>query len=100
MKINRTELLTRMVRRSGITKQELANRMGISITTLRKYMSSPDKMTGIMRKKMASTLGTVVTTIDDIANKQAFNADKAQIIIESLKTKTKHGNSAGDLDSD
>lgn len=100
MKLNRAELLTRMIRRSGITKYELAKRMGISISTLRKYIANPQAMNGIKRKKLANALLVGITTIDQVANTPEFEAKKAESIIETIKIKQRHGNQTGESDSD
>lgn len=87
-RIHKTDILTRVVRCRGFTRQELAKGMDISVATLRKYLVAPDLMTGIHRKTMAQVLGIEVTVIDRIANApQTVPLKTVQTILNTLTEK-------------
>lgn len=86
MREHKTEILTRMIRRSGISKNEVARLMGISVPTLRKYIACPDHMNGIRRKQLARILSIDITVIDAISNHpNTVSIKEAQQLIELIK---------------
>lgn len=90
-KIHKAEMLTRMIRRSGISKKAIADMLGVSVPTLRKYIVCPETMNGIRRKQLAKIMCVQVEAIDYIVNSaQKIELEKAQQIIELVKPKTQH----------
>lgn len=75
-----------MVRRSGIPQKLIAERMNISVPTLRKYLAMPETMTGIRRKQLAKVLRADIRLMDAVANSpQSLSIEDAENLVEQIK---------------
>lgn len=66
--MTKQDALMALMKHHKINRRKLAESMGITQPTIRKFLLNPELMTGVNRRRMAAAIGVPVTGIDDICN--------------------------------
>lgn len=85
-KQEQTQILRRMIRKKKKLLSEVAKDIGVTTTTLDKYLKHPLEMRGDHRVSLAESLGVSIETLDLVINgRLTYDAETVETLLQTIK---------------